>query len=261
MRAEPMTFRCRTCGCEFESYAPVAYYCAKHSRHLSRLARMSDEQLAEYRERKREHGREWYASNREEVVQYHKDNADHIREVRRRYYQNNRERLLAEKRERYAANVEEERERGREYYAANREKYAERQRRRRARLQAEKVLTEPTKQQKPVDPPKPTRPKPEPKPKPQKQAMPKPEPKPKPKMEPKPVKAEEPKKKTEHRRVVALDTYQECGAVPDLVYECRRLRVKSSEPIQCGRWGACNGCEHCPPGRRRLRPQFVWESM
>ena len=44
------------------------------------------------------------------------------------------------------------------------------------------------------------------------------------------------------------------------VFECKRLRAKSTTPIKCGRWAACEGCEHCPDGVRNWNiVSYCWE--
>lgn len=123
--------QCKKCGAEFTPTGPRSTYCTPEC-----FKAKNRERMRKYRDTNKDAAREYYAANRERILEnareYRQANKEHLNANHRKYYQDNAERLA----EYYAAyrqaNKQKIRDRKRKYYHANKEAVNERIRRWRA---------------------------------------------------------------------------------------------------------------------------------
>lgn len=118
--------QCKQCGAEFTPTAPRSTYCTPEC-----FKAENRERMRKYRDANKDAAREYYAANRERILEnareYRQANKQKIRDRKHKYYHANKE-AIAEATRRYReANKEQLRERRRKYDEANREHIRERE--------------------------------------------------------------------------------------------------------------------------------------
>lgn len=118
---------CAWCGTEFTPTAPRATYCTPEC-----LKAKNRERMRKYRDTNKDAAREYYAANRERILEssreYRQANKEHLNAKHREYYQNNKEHISAQARKYRQANKEKINDYKRRHYHANRAHYVEKMR-------------------------------------------------------------------------------------------------------------------------------------
>lgn len=119
---------CAQCGAEFTPTAPRSNYCTPEC-----IKAKNRERMRKYRDTNKDRAREYYAANREKILEsareYRQANRERLNANHRKYYQDNKERFAEYDTAYRQANKQKIRDRKRRYYHTNKEAIAEATRR------------------------------------------------------------------------------------------------------------------------------------